>query len=153
VSFKARVGWVRMNKHLKCTSSYGTYGIPKLSSFMCHRVGQYPTSLWMLYGTVSSHHGVSAEAYAWKTALGWGRTRPDSLTTSWTVTTCDALQACLCHVVRFIPLQGWLLIRISTTPSNMGDGLFAAPKHSNSTFKMLLGSWDGYRQLGSRRDD
>jgi hypothetical protein len=41
------------------------------------------------------------------------------------------------HVVRFIPLQGSLLIRISTTHLDMGDGLFAKFKHSNSTFIML----------------
>jgi hypothetical protein len=35
----------------------------------------------------------------------------------------------------------------------MGDGLFTVSKHSNSTFIMLLGSLDGYRQLGSRGDD
>jgi hypothetical protein len=29
------------------------------------------------------------------------------------------------------------LIQISATPSDMGDNLFAAPKHSNSTFIML----------------
>jgi hypothetical protein len=104
-------------------------------------------------GQCRATHGVSAEAYAWKATLGWGRTRPDSLTTSWTVATHGALQACVCHVVWFIPLQGWLLIQISTIPSDMGDGLFAAPKRSNSTFIMLLGSWDGYRLLGSRRDD
>jgi hypothetical protein len=43
----------------------------------------------------------------------------------------------MCHVVRFIPMQGCLLIQISTTPSDMSDGLFAAPKRSNSTFIML----------------
>jgi hypothetical protein len=30
-------------------------------------------------------------------------------------------------------LQGWLLIRISMTPSDMGDGLLAVFKCSNST--------------------
>jgi hypothetical protein len=30
-------------------------------------------------------------------------------------------------LVRFIPLQGWLLIRISATLSNMSDSLFTAP--------------------------
>jgi hypothetical protein len=39
VSVKVHVGWVRMNKHLKCTNAYGKYGIPKLSSFVCRRVG------------------------------------------------------------------------------------------------------------------
>jgi hypothetical protein len=55
MSIMARVGYALMNKHLKCTGTYVTYGIPKLSSFMCHRVGRYPTSLWMLYGIVSGH--------------------------------------------------------------------------------------------------
>jgi hypothetical protein len=40
-----------MNNHLKCTDAYGTYGIPKLSSFMCHRVRQYPTSLYFKQST------------------------------------------------------------------------------------------------------
>jgi hypothetical protein len=48
-----------------------------------------------------------------------------------------ALLAHVCCVVRFIPLQGCLLIQISMTSSDMGDGLFATPKHSNSTFIML----------------
>jgi hypothetical protein len=43
----------------------------------------------------------------------------------------------VCHVVRFIPLQGSLLIRISATPSDMGDGLFTAPKRNNYAFIML----------------
>jgi hypothetical protein len=30
-----------------------------------------------------------------------------------------------------------ILIRISTTPFEMGDGMLAASKHSNSTFIML----------------
>jgi hypothetical protein len=43
----------------------------------------------------------------------------------------------VCRVVRFYPLQGVLLIRISTTSSEMGDGLLTASKHSNITFIML----------------
>jgi hypothetical protein len=98
-------------------------------------------------------HGVSAEAYAWNTCT---RVRWDlivSLITSWIVVTRVALLAYVCRVVRFIPLQGWLLIRISTTPSDMGDDLFTVFKCSNSTFIMSLGSWDEYRLLGSRHDD
>jgi hypothetical protein len=34
------------------------------------------------------------------------------------------LRAYVFHVVRFIPLQGCLLIQISVTPSDMGDDLF-----------------------------
>jgi hypothetical protein len=43
----------------------------------------------------------------------------------------------VCHVVGFIPLQGWLLIRICETPLDMGAGLLATPNCSNSTFIML----------------
>jgi hypothetical protein len=73
-------------------------------------------------------HGVSAEAYAWKiyTRVRWALIV--SLTASWIVATRGALRAYVCRVVKFIPLQGWLLIRISATPSDMGDGLFAESK-------------------------
>jgi hypothetical protein len=37
--------------------------------------------------SVRATHGVSTEAYAWKTALGRGRTRPGLLITSWIVAT------------------------------------------------------------------
>jgi hypothetical protein len=53
------------------------------------------------------------------------------------VATRGAFVAHVCHAVRLFPLQGVLLIRISATPSEMGDGLFTASKHSNSTFIML----------------
>jgi hypothetical protein len=46
-----------------------------------------------------------------------------------TVATHGALLAHVYHVVRFYPLPGVLLIRISTTPSEMGDGLIAVFKH------------------------
>jgi hypothetical protein len=39
---------------------------------------------------------------------------------------------CVYHVVRF-SLASCILIRISVTPSNMGDGLIAVFKHSNGT--------------------
>jgi hypothetical protein len=48
-----------------------------------------------------------------------------------------AFVAHVCHVVRLFPSQGCILIRISVTPSKMGDDLFAASKRSNSTFIML----------------
>jgi hypothetical protein len=43
----------------------------------------------------------------------------------------------VCRVVRLFPLQGVLLIQISASPLEMGDGLLATSKHSNSTFIML----------------
>jgi hypothetical protein len=100
-----------------------------------------------------STHGVFTEAYEWKTCTRVRWALIISLTVSWTIATCGTLWACVCHVIRFIPLQGWPLIRISATPSNMGDGLFATPKCSNSTFIMLLIAWDGYQLLGSQWDD
>jgi hypothetical protein len=96
-----------------------------------------PRFMGVQWDSVWATHGVSTEAYERKTALGRTRTRPDSLTTLWTISTRGALRGCMCHFVRFIPLQDWLLIQISTTPSDMGDGLFTEPKRSNSTFKMI----------------
>jgi hypothetical protein len=43
----------------------------------------------------------------------------------------------VCRVVKFYTLQGVLLIRISTTPSKMGDGLIVESKCYNFTFIML----------------
>jgi hypothetical protein len=100
--------------------------VTELDDTLCCFTGVQWDSVW-------ATHGVFIEAYVWKIALGWGRTRPDSLTASWNVATHGAFVAHVCRVVRFYPLQGVLLIRISTTPSEMGDGLFATSKHSNWT--------------------
>jgi hypothetical protein len=132
-----------MNKHLKCIDAYGTYGIAEQSSIVCCWDGSYPTipngvhqdSAW-------ATHGVSTEAYAWKTCTRVRWALNVSLASSWMVATCGALLACVCCVIMFIPLQGLLLIQISMTFLDMGDGLFAVFKRSNSTFIMLLISWD-----------
>jgi hypothetical protein len=42
-------------------------------------------------------------------------------------------------LVRFIPLQGWLLIWIFTTLSDISDSLFTAPTHRNAY--LLLWWW------------
>jgi hypothetical protein len=97
-------------------------------------------------------HGVSIEVYVWKTCTRVTWALIISLISSWIVATRGALRACVYRGVRFIPLQGWLLIRISVKPSDMGDGLLTMFKRSNSTFTMLLISRDGCRLLGSRRD-
>jgi hypothetical protein len=82
-------------------------------------------------------HGVSVEAYTWKmcTRVTWALII--SLTVSWIIATRDALLACVCHVLRFIHLQGWLLIRISATPSDMVDGLFVASKCRIINFRIM----------------
>jgi hypothetical protein len=90
-------------------------------------------------------HGVSAEAYAWKmcTRVRWALII--FLTVSWIVITHGALWACVCRVVRFMPLQGRLLIWISATRSDMGDGLFAESKRKIINFIKLW--WELYGLL------
>jgi hypothetical protein len=96
-----------------------------------------PRFMSVQWDSVRATHGVSVEAYAWKKTLEWGRTRPVFFIASWTIATRGALQACVCRVVRFIPLQGWLLIQIFTTPSDMGDGLLAESKRRIINFIII----------------
>jgi hypothetical protein len=58
------------------------------------------------WDSVWATHGVSAEAYTWKTALGRGKTRPYSLAALGTVATHGDLLTYVCRVVRLFPLQG-----------------------------------------------
>jgi hypothetical protein len=55
-------------------------------------------------------HGVSAEAYVWKTCTRVRWALIVSLTALWTIATHGALLARVCPVVRLLPLQGlnWL---------------------------------------------
>jgi hypothetical protein len=69
-------------------------------------------------------------------ALGKGRTRIDPMislrkvvTDMWHVRTHTYIV-----LVRFIPLQGLLLIRISATLSNMNDSFFTGPTGRNACF-------------------
>jgi hypothetical protein len=73
-------------------------------------------------------HGLLGRVFAWKTVLGRGRTRPNSLIVIAKGGHLFSFGAHVCRVVRLFPLQGWLLIRISMTPSDMGDGLFSECK-------------------------
>jgi hypothetical protein len=82
-------------------------------------------------------HGVSIEAYAWNTCTRVRWALIVSLTSSWIVATRGALRPYVCRVVRFTPLQGWLLIRISVTPSDMSDGLFVVFKCRIINFILL----------------
>jgi hypothetical protein len=101
-----------------------------------------PYLMGVQWDSVWATHDVSTEAYTWKTCTRVRWALIVSLTTSWIVVTRGAIWACVCRVVRFIPLQGWLLIRISTTPSDMGDGLFIASKHRIINFIILW--WELY---------
>jgi hypothetical protein len=66
-------------------------------------------------------HGLPDEVFTWKTTLERGRTRPDSLT----VIAKGGHSCCLCGsrvlCCQVISVARWLLIRISATPSNMGE--------------------------------
>jgi hypothetical protein len=96
-----------------------------------------PCFMGVPWDSVRVTHGVYGEAYAWKTALGRGRTQPDFFVTSWIVATGGALWGYVCRVVGFIPLQSWLSIWISVTPSDMGDALFAESKCRIINFRIL----------------
>jgi hypothetical protein len=134
---RARIGWVWMNKHLNVPMHTGHMESPNLVALCVTELDNTLPPYGCYTGYYRATHDVSAKAYAWKTAQGCGRIWPDSLIVSWMVATRRALLACVCRVVKFIPLQGWVLIRISMTPLDMGDGLFSAPKCSNSSFTML----------------
>jgi hypothetical protein len=116
----------------------GFMGSCKLSSIVYHWDGIYPIiPHGCLEGIV---HGPFTDArwgIAWKTCTRVRWARIVSFTASWTVATHGAFVVHMCHVIRFYPLQGVLLIRISATPSEMGDGLLVASKRSNYTFIML----------------
>jgi hypothetical protein len=135
---RPHVSWALMNKHLImywCIQDL--WGPANLVASCVTELDDTIPPYRCYTGWCWATHGVSAEADTWKTALGWDRTRPDSLTASWTIGTRGALLARRCRVVGFYPLQGVLLIWISVTPSEMGDGLIVVFKRSNYTFIML----------------
>jgi hypothetical protein len=154
VLIKVHVGWALLNKHLNVLTRMRHMEFPNWVALCAAETEDIlPYLRDVKWDSAWATHSVSIEAYAWKTCTRVRWALIVFLTSSWIVATRGALRACVCHVVRFIPLQSWLLIRISVTPLNMCDDLFAVFKRSNFTFKMSLGSWDGYRLLGSRRDD
>jgi hypothetical protein len=90
--------WVLMGSH-------------KLSSFVCRWDGSYPTiPNWSKWDSAWATHGVSVEAYAWKTCTRMRWALIVSLTALWTVATRGALLARVCRGVRLLPLQclNWL---------------------------------------------
>jgi hypothetical protein len=105
-------------------------------------VGRYPTvPLEMNIGIVYGPHKDSpACGIAWKTCTRerWDPHWPYSV-----IVKCCHTWPVRGHVyvvlVWFIPLQGWLLIQISTTLSDMSDSLFTAPTYRNAC--LLLWWW------------
>jgi hypothetical protein len=83
VSVKARVSWVRMNKHLTVMTHTRHMESPNLVVSCVDELDDtLPRFTGVQWDRVRATHGVSTEAYVWKTVLGRGRTRPDSLITS-----------------------------------------------------------------------
>jgi hypothetical protein len=143
MSIKTCIGWVRMNKYLNVLMYTGHMESPNwVASCFEELDDTLPHFQDVKWDSVRAIHVMSAEAYAWKMALGRGKTRPCFLVTSWIVATRGSLRACVCHIVRFVPLQGWLLMRISATLSEMSDGMFAAPKRCIINFIILW--WELY---------
>jgi hypothetical protein len=105
-------------------------------------VGWYPTiplemSIGIVYGPLmdSPICGI-----AWKTCTRerWDPDRPYDVVARG----CHTWPLCgrtYIVLVRFIPLHGWLLIRISVILSYMSDSLFTAPTHRNTC--LLLWWW------------
>jgi hypothetical protein len=138
-----------------CTGTYRIFWGP--ANLLASMVAELDDTLPYLTGDTRysawATHGVSTKAYVWKTCTRVRWARLDSLTVivncchSWYLR--DPRVLC-CQVISLARL---------TINSNLCNTLrnewclFATPKHSNSTFVMLLGWWDGYRLLGSRWED
>jgi hypothetical protein len=83
VSVKACMGWVSMNKHLNPLTHTGH--MESLNLVVSCALGlddTVPHFTGVQWDSARATHSVPTEAYASKPALGQGRTRPDSLTTS-----------------------------------------------------------------------
>jgi hypothetical protein len=61
------------------------------------------------------------------------------------VATRGAFMADVCHVVRFLPLQGCISIQISTTPSEMGDACSSSP--NIEMFKLHFMMYDNFKNV------
>jgi hypothetical protein len=108
---RPRLSWSRtgglapVSKSELCTGTYMIFCGPTNWVVSCVTEWDDTLSLYGCYtGYYRATHGVSTEAYSWKMALGWGRTRPDSLIMSWIEATYGALLACVFCAIRFIPL-------------------------------------------------
>jgi hypothetical protein len=61
------------------------------------------------------------------------------------VATRGAFVAHVCHVVRFLPLQGCILIQIPVTPSEMGYSCSLIP--NVEMFKLCLMMYDNFKNV------
>jgi hypothetical protein len=130
------------NKHWLYTGACEIYGFRKLSSFDGHWVGRYLTSLHgCIMGWCSGHPLMPIEVILWKTALGWGRTRSrlfDSHQERWSLVLSSWLT---CVVLSDYFLAWYIMIRIFTTPSDMGEACSLCP---NVEVQTPLWSYENY---------
>jgi hypothetical protein len=101
-----------VSKFELCTGTYGILWGP--TNWVASCVAETEVILPYLTGVHQDSpwatHGVSTEAYMWKTCTRVRWSLIIFLTALWTVATRGALLARMCRVVRLIPLQGlnWL---------------------------------------------
>jgi hypothetical protein len=71
VSVKTRVSWVRMNKQLNVLTHTGHMKSPNLLASCVDKLDDtLPRFIGVQWDSVRATHGVSVEAYTWKTTLG-----------------------------------------------------------------------------------
>jgi hypothetical protein len=134
------------NKNWLCIGTYMTYGgALKLSSLMVAKLDDnLPRLMHDRRDSVQATHRLPIKVFMWKMTLGRGRTWLNSLM----VIVKGGHSCCLCgprvSCWQVISLARWLLIRISMTPSDMGE---ACSLHSNievgMTLWLLWGFLDG----------
>jgi hypothetical protein len=75
--------WVRINKQLNVLTHAGHMESPNCVASCFEELDDtLPHFVDVKWDSVWATHGMSVEAYAWKTALGRGKTRPSLLVTS-----------------------------------------------------------------------
>jgi hypothetical protein len=86
-------------------------GSHKLSSIVCRLVGHtLPLLTDVIWDSVQATHRLPTEVLVWTMTLGRGRTRPNSLTASWTVAAYGVFVTLDCRVAMWFTLEGlnWL---------------------------------------------
>jgi hypothetical protein len=106
-----------------------TYGGPAnlVASTVVELNDTLPRFMDVHWDSVRATHGLPGEVLAWKTTLGRGSTRPDSL-----IVIVKGGHSCCLHgscvsCCQIISLARCILIRISVTPSEMGEACSLCP--------------------------
>jgi hypothetical protein len=101
-----------VSKFELCTGAYGILWGPANWVALCAAEMEaiLPYLIGVQWDSAWATHGVSAEAFAWKTCTRVRWALIVSLTVLWTVATSGAFLAHVCRVVRLLPLQdlNWL---------------------------------------------